>query len=161
MRKPPAIRTTSKPRLLLPARLGQLVAQRVDLLHRQLEQLGQQAGGHRLDGHDQHGLDGPGLGGQGHAHPSYSSYGAGADRHQVRVVRHPGHLEVAEGVALVEGDPALLAQLEQGQEAHDDLDAGGQVAGQGPEGGPAAQGRQPDASSDTASATVTVSTVTW
>ena len=58
-----------------PARLGQLLAQRVDLLHRHLEQLGQQPGGHRLDGDDQDGLDGPGLGRERHAQPSYSSTG--------------------------------------------------------------------------------------
>ena len=57
----------------LSARLGQLVAERVDLIHRQLEQLGQQPAGHRLDGHDQDGLDGPGLGRQRHRQPSYSS----------------------------------------------------------------------------------------
>ena len=48
---------------------------------------------------------------------------------------HPLDFEVAEGVALVEGDPALLEQLEQGQEPDDDLDPGGQVPGQVAEGG--------------------------
>jgi hypothetical protein len=46
---------------------------------------------------------------------------------------HPGHGQVSEGLALVEGDPAPLAQFEQGQEAHDDLHPGHSVGGQGPE----------------------------
>src|SRR5579863_3079585 len=45
----------------------------------------------------------------------------------------PGHDEVAEGDALVEGHPAPLAQLEQGQEADDHLHARGAVAGEVPE----------------------------
>ena len=56
-----------------PARLGQLVGQRVDLLHRHLEQLGQEPRSHRLDRGDQDGFDGPGLGREQHAQPSYSS----------------------------------------------------------------------------------------
>src|SRR5664280_805245 len=62
----------------LAARLGQLVAQRVDPFDRYLEELGQKAGGYRFDGHHQDGLDGPGFGrerpgGSGRGHPSYSS----------------------------------------------------------------------------------------
>ena len=44
------------------------------------------------------------------------------------VGRHPGDPQVAEGRALPQCDTAHLAQLEQGQEAHDDLDAGLQPA---------------------------------
>ena len=79
---------------------------------------------------------------------------------QLPVLGHPGHLEVAEGLALAEGHLAQLAQLEQGQEVDDDLDPGGQVAGQVPERGRAPVGQEP-ASSCTVSDTVTVSTVTW
>ena len=50
------------PAPLEPARLRQLVADRIDQLDRQLEELGQQAGGDGLHGDDEDGLDGPGLG---------------------------------------------------------------------------------------------------
>ena len=46
----------------LAAGLGQLVAERLDLVGGQLQQLGQQAHRDRLHGHHQDRLDGPGLG---------------------------------------------------------------------------------------------------
>ena len=69
--------------------------------------------------------------------------------------------QVAEGLALVEGDPAPLAQLEQGEEAHDDLHPGGAVRGELAERQPALARAGARRARLTASDTVTASTVTW
>ena len=63
--------------------------------------------------------------------------------------------------ALAEGHPAHLAQLEQGQEAHDHLDAGAAALDQRAEGGGPLGLAGTAMSSDTASETERVSTVTW
>src|SRR5687767_6358717 len=47
-----------------------------------------------------------------------------------RLVAQPGDGEIAEVLGLVEVDQALLVELEDGQEAHDDGEALGQVLGQ-------------------------------
>ena len=69
--------------------------------------------------------------------------------------------QVAERRALPERHASHLAQLEKGQEAHDDLDAGAAALDQRAEGGGPSRTRGTAMRSDTASETETVSTVTW
>src|SRR4051812_4795331 len=50
-----------------------------------------------------------------------------------RLAAQPHDLDLAEGARLIEVDETLLVQLEQGQEAHHDLEAFGEARGDGPE----------------------------
>src|SRR5690349_10173901 len=52
------------------------------------------------------------------------------------VLAQPAQLDLAERVGLVEVDQALLEELQEGQEAHDDLEALDQAVGQAAEGDP-------------------------
>src|SRR4051794_31671619 len=64
--------------------------------------------------------------------PTSAVIGVGPRQDEVDVgrVAHPRDGDLAERLGLVEIDQALLAQLEHGQEAHDDLEPLDQVGGE-------------------------------
>ena len=117
-----------------PARLDELVAEGLDLIDRHLEQLGQQRRPAPARRRRRERPRWPGPRVRAPSSPLVLVESAVAHRHRRRSSGHPDHVELAEGPTLVERDPALLAQFEEGEEAHDDLDAGLQVAGELSEG---------------------------